>query len=119
MSGILAQRLVRKICEQCKVSYAPEAQEQRLLEKLGISLPELFRGAGCKMCLGLGYKGRTGIFELLVMSNQVRELLMQRAIRDKLYDQACVDGMQPMLLDGIEKVKNGLVTLQEIIKAVS
>ncbi len=119
VSGILAQRLVRKICEHCKASHAPDAQEQRLLEKFGVSLPQLYRGAGCKMCLGLGYKGRTGIFELLVMSNQLRELLMQRAIRDKLYDQACVDGMQPMLLDGMEKVKSGLVTLQEVIKAVS
>lgn len=119
VSGILAQRLVRKICEQCKESYAPGAHELGMLDKIGVSCNQLYRGRGCNKCLGMGYKGRTGIFELLVMSNQVRELLMQRAIRDKLYGQACADGMQPMLIDGIEKVKSGLVTLQEVIRAVS
>lgn len=119
VSGILAQRLVRKICEQCKESYAPDAHQAKMLDKIGIQCNQLYRGAGCKNCLGMGYKGRTGIFELLVMSNTVRELLMQRAIRDKLYGQACADGMQPMLIDGMEKVKAGLVTLQEVVRAVS
>lgn len=119
VSGILAQRLVRKICEHCKESYSPDAQEQRMLDTIGASCKELYRGAGCKECLGLGYKGRTGIFELLEMSNPLRELLMQRVIRDKLYDQACQDGMRPMLFDGIDKVAQGVVTLQEVIKAVS
>jgi type II secretory ATPase GspE/PulE/Tfp pilus assembly ATPase PilB-like protein len=119
VSGILAQRLVRKICEQCKESYAPDAHEKRMLDKHSISAATLYRGVGCKACHGLGHKGRTGIFELLEMSNALRELLMQRVIRDKLYDQACLDGMRPMLVDGIEKAVSGVVTLQEVIKAVS
>lgn len=119
VNGILAQRLVRTICTQCKESYKPDAAEQKMLDAIGADCATLYKGVGCKNCFGMGYKGRTGIFELLVMSNTVRELLMQRAIRDKLYTQACADGMQPMLVDGIEKVKSGLVTLQEVIKAVS
>lgn len=119
VSGILAQRLVRKICESCRQEYAPSTADQKMLAKLGAPLQTLYRGAGCKECLGLGHKGRIGIFELLVMSNDVRELLMQRAIRDKLYAQACADGMQPMVLDGIEKVKNGIVSLQEVVRVVS
>lgn len=119
VSGIVAQRLVRKICTQCCQPYSPSVQEARMLQKLGAQCTQLYRGAGCSHCLELGYKGRIGIFELLVMSNALRELLMQRAIRDKLYEQACADGMQPMLVDGIAKVKAGVVTLQEVMRAVS
>lgn len=119
VSGILAQRLVRKICTHCKESYVPTMEEQQMLAKMGAQCKQLYRGAGCKECLGLGHKGRTGIFELLIMTNTMRELLMGRAIRDKLYDQACADGMQSMVLDGIAKATEGTVTLQEVVRAIS
>ena len=119
VTGILAQRLARTICTSCKQEAQPTDQDKCMLEKLGISCDVLYEGIGCDDCFGLGYKGRVGIFELFVMSNKVRALLTKHSMLDDICKQALSDGMQPLLYDGIMKVKKGIITLQELMRAVS
>ena len=78
----------------------------------------LYKGTGCKACFNLGYKGRIGIFELLAMTPKLRSLIMQRPHFDLIVNQALEDGMQTLLADGLQKVKDGVITLPELIRAV-
>lgn len=119
VTGILAQRLARTICIACKEEKKLTDHDKRVLEKLEISCNVLYVGAGCEICFGLGYKGRIALFELFVISNKVRALLMQQPLLDEVKEQALLDGMQPLLYDGIEKVKKGIITLPELLRAVS
>ncbi|TET06538.1 type II/IV secretion system protein [Candidatus Dependentiae bacterium] len=119
ITGVLAQRLARVICPSCRVEYKATEQEQAILNRLDIKIPVLYRGKGCERCLGLGYKGRTGIFELLPMTNKLRSLIVQNPSFDAIYAQACKDGMQSLLYDGAQKVQQGIITLEELIRAIS
>lgn len=118
ISGVLAQRLARKICKSCCVSYAPDDKEKQMLDRLGVEITTLHKGVGCSNCLQLGYKGRIGIFELLPMSNALRMLVVNRAMLDDIYAQAHEDGMTTLVQDGLEKVKQGVITLQEFARSV-
>lgn len=119
VNGILAQRLARAICTHCKEEKKLTDQDKRILEKLEIVCDTLYAGGGCANCFGLGYKGRIGLFELFVVSNKVRSLLMHKAILDEVKEQALLDGMQSLLYDGIQKVKKGIITLPELVRATS
>lgn len=119
VTGILAQRLVRKICTFCKQEVRPTDAEKRLLEKFGLVFDRVYKGAGCAVCFGLGYQGRVGVFELLRMSNALQAVLMRQPLLDVVYQQAIVDGMQTLLVDGLEKVKKGIITVPELVRAVS
>ena len=118
LTGILAQRLARKICSFCKAPYAPTAAEHAFIERYTLPIKHLYKGEGCAVCLGLGYKGRIGIFELLEVRSSLRELLTQKAPFDTLYRQACSDGMYPLLYDAAIKVQEGLTTIQEVMRVV-
>ena len=118
VSGVLAQRLARKICNNCKHQVSPNQEEQNVLQKLGLSLDTLYKGSGCVECLNLGYKGRTGIFELLVMNNALRSSVMQRPLYDDLHEHACKSGMQTLLQDGEQKLREGIISLEELVRAV-
>lgn len=118
ITGVLAQRLARKICCACKIERAPTEQELALLKKIGASMQKLNAGTGCQECLGLGYKGRIGIFELLSMSNQLRALIVQYPSFEEIHKQARQNGMQTLLQDGISKVERGIISLQELMRVV-
>ncbi len=119
LSGVLAQRLVRKICGECRTPVKPTRAHEHVMEKLGIDLQTpLYSGRGCEWCGGLGYKGRMGIFELLVMSGDLRSLIVSRPIFDDIYKQALTDGMTTLVQDGIEKIRAGTVSLDELIRVV-
>lgn len=118
ITGILAQRLARKICVSCKVEQKPNQQEVMMLEKYGISCAMLYKGTGCTDCLGLGYRGRIGIFELLVMSSSLRALIVQNPSFEQIYKQCCTDGMATLLADGLAKVQQGIITLQELVRVL-
>ncbi|MDR3551025.1 MAG: GspE/PulE family protein [Candidatus Babeliales bacterium] len=118
ITGVLAQRLARKICVACRVEVLPDAQERKTLDRLGLQINKLYKGAGCDTCLNLGYKGRTGIFELLIMTSALRSLIVRRPHFDTIYAQAIADGMHTLLQDGAQKVKDGIITLQELVRAV-
>lgn len=120
VTGVLAQRLVRKICIQCKEPMAKDAAIQQLCQSLGIAENiALYQGAGCVACDQLGYKGRMGIFELLVVSPALRAKIVDRPVFDQLYAQALEDGMVTLLSDGIDKVKEGVISLQELARVIA
>lgn len=117
LNGIIAQRLVRKICPHCKEPYDPPEDE---LKRLGISLEEqkLYRGKGCKNCGGTGFAGRTGIFEILNVNNKIRDLIAQDAPEQEITKAAVEAGMISMYMDGLKKVLSGVTTLEELNRVV-
>jgi type II secretory ATPase GspE/PulE/Tfp pilus assembly ATPase PilB-like protein len=118
LSGVLAQRLARKLCTACRFMRAPDEQEMQLMQKLNFSVPTLFDAPGCNYCFNLGYKGRVGIFELLMMSNALRALIVQQPLFDAIAKQVLVDGMQTLLEDAQYKVKQGIISLKELARVV-
>ena len=117
ITGVLAQRLARKICTECRIETQPTDEEKVLLDRIGLKLATIYRGVGCDACMQLGYKGRTGIFELLVMTSALRSLIVQQPQYESLYVQACSDGMHTLLYDGAHKVKEGIITVQELLRS--
>ena len=114
--GILAQRLVRIICPECKVALSPEMVEE-LRQEIPGDLPErLFRGQGCPACAQTGYQGRTGIYELLLVDENIRQLILKRADVAALRQAAMAQGMQTLAGDGWAKVAQGLTTTQEVLR---
>ena len=115
--GILAQRLVRRICPDCRQDDSPDPA---LLAEIGlVELPpgaRLARGAGCPRCLGRGYRGRLGIYELLPLSDRVRGLLMANADAVAIQQAAVSEGMVPLRRAGIERVLRGETTLEEVLR---
>lgn len=124
--GILAQRLIRKLCEKCKEPYHPSPKEfERLkrdygegFEELGITYDNnftLYRAKGCHACQGTGYKGRMGIFELLVCSERIRDLIYTKLKTDEIRKAAMAEGMKTLMQDGIEKALSGVTSVKEVI----
>ncbi len=119
IQAIMAQRLVRVICEKCKV--VDEHPDPKLLRILNIT-PEdlkknkLYKGQGCGACQGTGFRGRLAIFEMLEMNNEVRELAFARAPTMQIRKAAVATGMKPLLEDGKLKVFRGVTTLSEVAK---
>ena len=112
--AVVAQRLVRKICPDCRTPYHPEAST---LEELGIPADKPFwRGEGCPTCMQSGYKGRTGIFELLRIDNETRGLVTSGADAIKIKETAVKNGMSTLFQDGILKVLSGNTTLNEVMR---
>ena len=119
LSGILAQRLVRKLCGNCRTSRAATAQEKKLLKNCGIGSDVVYESAGCAACDNLGYKGRVGIFELLEISPALRALIIASAPFDGLCAQARADGMKTLQEDGAHKVKDGIISLAEYMRIIA
>jgi type II secretory ATPase GspE/PulE/Tfp pilus assembly ATPase PilB-like protein len=124
--GILAQRLVRTLCKDCKEAYHPDQAEfADLMENYGLdqwdrlgirytSEFRIFRPKGCPKCTGSGYKGRMGIHELLAATDEVKRLVQHRDTVENLRNQAIKDGMTTLLQDGIEKVLNGHTDFMQV-----
>ncbi len=117
MEGVLAQRLVRTICKECRASYEPN---EALLNQLGVSPHELgdkefYTGQGCEVC-GNGYKGRQGLFELLDITDPIRELITERAPTVVMKQKAIELGMQTLREDGLRNIYNGNTTIEEVLK---
>ncbi|MDQ7850463.1 MAG: GspE/PulE family protein, partial [Armatimonadota bacterium] len=116
--AILAQRLARQICPHCKIAYTPPPDA---LKRLGLDPQRevsLFRGQGCEECRFTGYRGRIGVFELLMMSDAIRELVVRRAPSSEIKALAVREGMQTLRDDGLEKVLSGVSTIDEILRVV-
>lgn len=115
--GIIAQRLVRKICPHCKDEYVPSQAE---LNAIGLSSPvenfKFYRGTGCDKCKHTGYKGRTGIHELLVVDEKIRELITNRASVDTIREKAVKNGFKDMRFDGLRKVISGVISVEEFLR---
>ena len=114
---VIAQRLVRLICPKCK---RPVKDKKLILKELGITdAPEgaeLYEGKGCESCKFTGYRGRTAIYEFLVLNEEIREMVLNHSSADQIRKKAVSLGMRPLRGDGIEKVFRGLTTVSEIIR---
>ncbi len=118
LEAIIAQRLVRKVCDNCKVPYEPEDRE---LMELGLTRETLggrpfYRGGKCEKCHGSGYRGRTGLFEIMVVNEDVQNLIMDRASTDAIRSAARRQGMKTLREAGIQAVLNGVTTSEEILQ---
>ena len=115
LTAVLAQRLVRTICLGCKEAYTPSTEETSYFA--GNDAPRrLYRGRGCPLCSNTGYIGRTGIFELLLVDNEVRRLITSRGDAHRIKEYAISKGMQPLFKDGLLKVSQGITTLEEVLR---
>ena len=118
VKGILAQRLVRRICKECKEPYEASAEE---LSRLGIESDETFesfKGKGCLSCRNTGFKGRIGIYELLLMDAEISELVLSQEPGYKIREQARKNGMSTLLEDGLIKIQRGDTTISEVYETL-
>jgi len=124
---VVAQRLVRKICADCKMEYIPNKDWKQILssmvddkergEKLEGLLPEkYFRGRGGVKCRYSGYRSRVGIFEVMRVTDEMRELISRKAAVVEIKTQAINQGMETMLIDGIKKAGKGMTTMEEVLR---
>ncbi len=118
LEAVLAQRLVRKICTNCKREVEPSEDMLDLLkiDKRMIAGRKFYAGTGCKECNGIGYKGRTGIYELLVIDEEIRRLIMEKATAKMIKNAAKNRGLTTLLEDGLNKVFAGVTTLEEVAR---
>ena len=116
LKGVLAQRLVRRICSNCRIEYDPPASIRRLVELENVEIGKFFRGVGCKKCRNTGYAGRIAIHELLIPDDEISEMINDRISTKKLRTMAMEKGMVPLHHDGIEKVKAGIVSIEEVLR---
>ncbi len=118
---VIGQRLVRKICENCKVKRTlPDAEYKSLTEILpehGIKKTlSTYHGSGCEQCNHTGYRGRIGIYEAMVIDNPIREAILRKAQASEIRQLAVNAGMTPLLVDGFEKAKMGQTTVEEVLR---
>ena len=115
--GIVAQRLIRKLCGKCKEPYEPA---EALISNLGIKSGGgeiiFYRPKGCEHCLNTGYKGRVGICEILTVSPSVKELVLRKARESEIKEQARKEGMRTLREDGLKKVLEGITSLEEVLR---
>jgi general secretion pathway protein E len=116
--GIMAQRLVRLICPDCRQGYAPGADElvKLGLEKQESKKPTLYRGIGCGRCMKTGYRGRTGIYETLLVDDEIRSLILSKTDANTIRDRAMKKGMLTLRQDGARKVLAGQTTTEEVLR---
>jgi len=119
LAGALAQRLVRLLCPDCKRRATPLPEEEAEIRRAvgeGTAI-ELYESAGCGHCRYTGYRGRTGIFELLTVTARLRPLIIRRASAEELLTAARADGMRTMRENGLRKVAEGVTTLEEVVRS--
>jgi len=116
--AILAQRLIRVVCNDCKEPYTPDEES---LASIGIT-PDMFtngkmyRGKGCPLCLNTGYKGRTGIFELMILDDAIKNLILKTSDANAIKHKAVEQGMIALRQDGAQKVLDGITTIEEVFR---
>jgi type IV pilus assembly protein PilB len=116
LNAVLAQRLVRKICPKCKEVYRVPKNMCKYVEKSGVEPEQLFHGAGCENCRGSGYTGRVGIYELLVVDDTFRDMINKDASVNNMRRVFRKSGQSSLFDDGIKKVKQGLTTIEEVLR---
>lgn len=115
--GVISQRLVRRICENCKVSYEPSFAEKKLFERFGLTPPQrLYKGKGCDICEGTGYKGRTAVAEMLKADDEIKTGISQKLSARELRNIAERKGFKSIIQDGLEKASEGITTLSEVLR---
>jgi general secretion pathway protein E/type IV pilus assembly protein PilB len=119
VEGVMAQRLVRTICSDCKVEYTPDPGDVPSdFPKVEGEL-KLFKGTGCRSCRNSGYRGRVGLYELLVATDTIRELVIQRTNAMAIRNVALKEGMITLRMDGFRKVLSGKTTIEEVARVTA
>ena len=115
--AIESQRLLRKVCDKCRkeTEYPEEVLMDAGLEKASVDFP-LYRGEGCENCRGTGYKGRIGIFENMLISPKIRELILKGAMAEEIEEVAVKEGMITLRKSALEKLEKGLTSVEEVIR---
>jgi len=117
--GVLAQRLVRVICPHCKEAYEPPVEAFRRLNlAMDLESVTFYRGRGCERCRQTGYRGRTGVFELIVITDHLRELILRKAATHELRQAALEAGMITLKQDAMQKILEGITTMEEALRVV-
>ena len=116
VDAVLAQRLVRIICPHCKVTTQPDKAARRRLDVEALGLTRVWKGQGCEECRGTGYRGRTGVYELVMMDNELRLEVQRRRGSEELRQLAIAKGMRTLLDDGIRAAREGVTTLDEVLR---
>jgi type IV pilus assembly protein PilB len=116
VNAILAQRLVRKICQHCKEEFTPSDEMREFLTLQGFAADKTFKGKGCDRCRKTGYAGRLGIYELLVMDDSLRDMVTRNPDVTHLRKLCRERGLVTLRQDGFNKVMNGLTTVDEILR---
>jgi type II secretory ATPase GspE/PulE/Tfp pilus assembly ATPase PilB-like protein len=116
--AVMAQRLVRKVCPDCKKRYEPTAHELRELGlgDINSSKAQFFTGQGCDKCFDTGYRGRTGIYELMLIDEQIRNLVYKKANAGDIKKYSIDAGLQTLRMDGARKVVAGITTITEVLR---
>jgi type IV pilus assembly protein PilB len=116
LAGVVSQRLVRRVCRDCQEEQEPTKREIEIFARRGMKIDKLVRGRGCPTCNMTGYKGRIAIHELLVMTDEMRRVILNKEPFSKLRELAIKNRMIFLIDDGLLKVKQGLTTLEEVLK---
>jgi type IV pilus assembly protein PilB len=117
---IQAQRLVRRICSNCKIEVTADVPSKTLME-IGFAPDavgsfKIYKGRGCGVCNGTGYKGRVGLYEVMEISEGIRDLIMVGATAVEIKRKALEEGMLTLRMSGLEKIKQGVTTIEEVLQ---
>jgi type IV pilus assembly protein PilB len=116
LSGVVAQRLVRLVCPHCSIEDEPTESERKIFERNGMEVDKVKRAVGCEICGNKGYKGRTAIFEILDVNEKIVRMISNNAREYEILEQARKDGTRLLIEAGLDKVKRGMTTLEEIMR---
>ena len=116
LTGIVAQRLIRKVCRDCAQEHAPEKREIEIFAKRGMKIDKVVHGRGCASCNMTGYKGRIAIHEVLVINDEMKRVIMNGDSYTKLRDLAIKAKTIFLMDDGLLKVKQGITTIEEVLR---
>ena len=119
LKGIISQRLVRRICPNCRQEYAASAEEQAMLHLPYVPGRKFYRGKGCPVCFGTGYRGRTAVFEILTITKSIREAIADNLPRSELTARIEASDFEPLLKDCIRLVNDGTTTVDEAYRVVN
>jgi type IV pilus assembly protein PilB len=120
VTAVLSQRLVRRICEHCRETYQPAPEELALLRAINGLRPEggFVRGRGCNFCAQTGFLERIGVYEMMPISDQIRELIVGRGSHDEIRKVARAEGMRTLQEEAARLVESGVTTLSEVLRSI-
>ena len=119
LKGVISQRLVRKICPNCREEYEPTAEEQKMLHMHPMPGRRFYRGRGCPVCFNTGYRGRTAVFEILVLNNAIKQAIADRVPHSELQRIIFDSDFKPLIDDCVRLVLNGTTTMEEAFRTVN
>jgi type IV pilus assembly protein PilB len=116
MVGVIAQRLVRRLCPECKEPYEPSPEEKKLLDIPQIEPATIYRPCGCGQCNNTGYKGRIGVYEIMTITPALRRVITQHGNTEQIRDAAMEEGMHTLRMSASRMVLDGVTSFSEMMK---